>query len=87
MKQHLARVRVPDEFILRVRLELLRQLNDELLEEDGVKVLGEEEDEEPVPELGLLHQDIHALLKIFYFKIIFMILRKSALAHKHIKAR
>ena len=64
LQQYLARVRVPDEIILRVRLELVRELDDELLEKDGVQVLGQQEDEEPVPELGLLHEDVHPLLQV-----------------------
>ena len=63
LQQHLARFHVPDELILRVRLELVREADDELVEEERVKVLGEEEDEEPVAHLSLLHQHVHAVLK------------------------
>ena len=49
---------------LRVRLELVGQAVDELLKEDGVDVLGQEEDEEPVAHLGLAHQDIDAVFVV-----------------------
>ena len=63
LQKHLARVHVPDQLILRVLLELARELHDELLEHERVEVLAQQEDQEPVPHLRPLHQHVHPLLQ------------------------
>ena len=63
LQKHLARVHVPDQLILRVLLELARELQDELLEHERVEVLAQQVDQEPVPHLRPLHQHVHLLLQ------------------------
>ena len=56
LKPYLARVSVPDQFILCFRLELLADLLNEDVVHSPVQVPGDQEDQEPVSDVCLLDQ-------------------------------